>query len=91
MRGAITVNTLLDRHLAAKRDRAPGTIEADRYHADNVRKAFGDRVVSTLDTTAIEIWSVREGVAADTRKKPGNHACVHQARDQGQARRGRPD
>ncbi len=30
---------------------------------------FGDRVVSTLDTTEIEIWSVRKGVAAETRKK----------------------
>ncbi|MCT1986957.1 tyrosine-type recombinase/integrase [Dermacoccus abyssi] len=68
-RGSVTVDTLLDRHLAAKADRAPGTVTADANHARHVREAFGDRVVSTLDTTEIEIWSVREGVAAETRKK----------------------
>lgn len=67
--GSVTVGTLLDRHLAAKADRAPGTVEADRYHAAHVRDAFGDRVVSTLDTTEVEIWSARSGVAAESRKK----------------------
>lgn len=68
-RGSITIDTLLDRHLAAKRDRAPGTIEADNWHSSHVRKAFGDRAVSTLDTTEIEIWSATPGVAAESRKK----------------------
>jgi integrase len=68
-RGAITVNTLLDRHLATKRDRAPGTVEAGHYHAEYVRRAFGDRVVSTLETTEIEIWSVTPGISAESRKK----------------------
>lgn len=68
-RSSVTVGTLLDRHLAAKADRAPATVEADGHHARHVRDVFGDRVVSTLDTTEIEIWSVRPGVAAETRKK----------------------
>ncbi len=66
---AITVGTLLDRHLAAKADRAPKTIEADRHHASAVRGEFGDRVVSTLDTTEIEVWSQRASVAPHSRKK----------------------
>lgn len=69
VRGSVTVNTLLDRHLAAKADRAPKTIESNTRHAGHVRSQFGDRVVSTLDTTEIEIWSVRAGVAAESRKK----------------------
>ncbi|MDP5226915.1 MULTISPECIES: tyrosine-type recombinase/integrase [Arthrobacter] len=69
VRGSVTVGTLLDRHLAAKADRAPGTVEVDRNHAGHVRRAFGDRVVSTLDTTEVEIWSARPGVAAESRKK----------------------
>lgn len=68
-RGSVTVDTLLDRHLAAKADRAPGTVEVDHNHAGHVRRAFGDRVVSTLDGTEIEIWSARKGVAAESRKK----------------------
>ena len=68
-RGSITINTLLDRHLAAKQDRVPGTIEADTWHSSHVRKAFGDRVVATLDTTEIEIWSATPGVAAESREK----------------------
>ncbi len=68
-RGSITVDTLLNRHLAAKADRAPATVNADSNHARHVREVFGERVVSTLDTTEIEIWSVRVGVAAETRKK----------------------
>lgn len=66
--GSITVGTLLDRHLAAKGDRAASTVEVDRGHAGHVRAKFGDRVVTTLDTTEIEIWSARSGVAAESRK-----------------------
>lgn len=69
VRGSVTVGTLLGRHLAAKADRAPRTVESDRRHVGHVRDAFGDRVVSTLDTTEIEVWSVRPGVAAESRKK----------------------
>lgn len=68
-RGSVTVGTLLDRHLAAKSDRAPATVEVDRAHAAHVRAAFGDRVVSTIDTTEVEIWATRSGVAAESRKK----------------------
>lgn len=68
-RNSVTVNTLLDRHLAAKADRAPGTRRTDAWHSLHVRDAFGDRVVSTLDTTEIEIWSAAAGVAAESRKK----------------------
>lgn len=68
-RQSITVNTLLDRHLAAKADKAPGTVRDYHYRAQGVRDQFGDRVVSTLDTTEIEIWAAREGVAAESRKK----------------------
>lgn len=67
--GSVTVGTLLDRHLAAKADRAPKTVESDRRHAGHARDAFGDRVFSTLDTTEIEVWSARPGVAAESRKK----------------------
>lgn len=67
--GSVTVDTLLDRHLATKTDRAPGTIEADRHHANHVRQAFGDRVVSTLTPTEIEVWSVTRGISAESRKK----------------------
>lgn len=67
--GSVTVGTLLDRQLAGKADRAPGTVEVVRNHAGHVRKAFGDRVVSTLATTEIEIWSAHSGVAAESRKK----------------------
>lgn len=66
---SITVGTLLDRHLAAKTDRAPKTVEADRYHAGVARAVFGDRVVTTLDPTEIEIWAGREGTARHSRKK----------------------
>ncbi|OYO00746.1 hypothetical protein CGZ95_08980 [Enemella evansiae] len=66
---SITVNTLLDRHLAAKADRAPGTVSTDQHHASVVREAFGDRVVTTIDTTEVEIWSQRTGVAKSSRKK----------------------
>lgn len=66
---SITVNTLMDRHLGAKRARAPKTVEADEYHASVVRESFGDRVVSTLDTTEVETWSQRDAVAASSRKK----------------------
>lgn len=69
VRGSVTVNTLLDRHLAAKADRAPKTVEADRYHAGVVREAFGDRTVSTLDSTEIETWSARRTTAREPRKK----------------------
>lgn len=68
-RDSVTVSTLLDRHLAAKADRAPRTIDADTRHAGHVRAAFGDRHVSTLDTNEIEVWSVRAGVTAESRKK----------------------
>lgn len=68
-RGSITVNTLLDRHLAAKADKAPGTVRDYDYRSRPVREQFGDRVVSTLDTTEIEVWSARPGVAAESRKK----------------------
>ncbi|PPL19804.1 tyrosine-type recombinase/integrase [Microterricola pindariensis] len=66
---SVTVGTLLDRHLAAKADRAPKTIEADEYHASVVRDTFGDRVLSTIDATEIEIWSQRAEPAASSRKK----------------------
>ncbi len=68
-RSSVTVGTLLDRHLAAKADRAPRTVEADQYHAGIVRDTFGDRVVSTIDATEIEIWSQRVEPAASSRKK----------------------
>lgn len=69
--GSVTVGTLLDRHLAAKADpdSSPNTVSTDLHHAAGVREAFGDRVVSTLDTTEIEIWSRRPGLAASSRKK----------------------
>lgn len=67
--GSVTVGTLLDRHCAAKADCAPKTVESDLRHAGHVRDQFGDRIVTTLDTTEIEIWSVRRGVAAVSRKK----------------------
>lgn len=66
---SVTVATLLDRHLAAKADKAPRTIESNHRHAGIVKERFDNRVVSTLDTTEIEIWSVRPGVAAESRKK----------------------
>lgn len=66
---SLTVDTLLDRHLAAKADRAPKTVEADQHHAMGVRHAFGDRVISTIDATEIEIWSQRAEPAASSRKK----------------------
>ncbi|HXH36240.1 MAG TPA: site-specific integrase [Plantibacter sp.] len=68
-RDSLTVNTLLDRHLAAKSDRAPKTVEADQHHAHGVRRQFGDRQVSTIDTTEIEIWSQRSELARSSRKK----------------------
>lgn len=68
-RGSVTINTLLDRHLAAKADKAPGTVRDYYYRAEGVRAQFGDRVVSTLDTTEIETWAARNGVAAESRKK----------------------
>jgi len=68
-RSSITVATLLERHLAARVDRAPKTVEADTYHAGVVTQQFGDRVLSTLDTTEIEIWSQRADVARSSRKK----------------------
>lgn len=69
VRGSVTVNTLLDRHLAAKADRAPKTVETDHYHAGVVRKAFGNRIVNTLDSTEIETWSARTTTAREPRKK----------------------
>lgn len=68
-RGSVTVSTLLDRHLAAKADRAPKTVQTDAHHARAVHEAFGDRPVSTLDPTEIEIWSQRKEVARSSRKK----------------------
>ena len=68
-RDSITVATLLDRHLAAKADRAPATLAADAYHASVVRTEFGERVVATLEPTEIEIWSQRSGPAKEPRKK----------------------
>lgn len=68
-RESLTVNTLLDRHLAAKADRAPKTVEADMHHAQGVRNRFGDRSVSTIDTTELEIWSQRRDLARSSRKK----------------------
>lgn len=68
-RESITVGTLLDRHLAAKADRAPATRAADEYHSSIVRGAFGERVVTTLEPTEIEIWSQRAGPAKEPRKK----------------------
>ena len=66
---SVTVDTLLDRHLGTKADRAEGTIEDAYQRAKHVRLAFGDRAVSTLNPTEIETWSVRQGVAAESRKK----------------------
>lgn len=68
-RESITVGTLLDRHLAAKADRAPKTVETDHHHAHDVRSQFGDRHVSTIDTTEIEVWSQRSDIARSSRKK----------------------
>lgn len=68
-RESITVGTLLDRHLAAKADRAPKTVEADHHHAAGVRRQFGDRHASTIDTTEIEVWSQRGDIARSSRKK----------------------
>lgn len=68
-RSSVTVATLLDRHLAARTDRAPKTVEVDRYHAGVVQERFGDRSVITLDTTEIETWTQRAGVARSSRKK----------------------
>lgn len=68
-RASVTVGTLLDRHLAARADRAPKTVEVDRYHASRVRAEFGPRVVSTLTPTEIETWTQRPGVARSSRKK----------------------
>jgi integrase len=68
-RDSLTVDTLLSRHLAAKSDRAPKTIEADHHHARGVRNRFGDRLVSTIDTTEIEVWSQRSDIARSSRKK----------------------
>ncbi len=65
----VTVQTLIDRHLAAKADRAPKTVEADQHHARAVCVQFGERVFSTLEPTEIEIWAQREGVARSSRKK----------------------
>lgn len=68
-RDSVTVGGLLDRHLAARADRAPATVADYAHRAQGVRDAFGDRVVSTLDTTEVEVWSARPGVAAESRKK----------------------
>lgn len=68
-RSSVTVGILLDRHLAAKADRAPKTVEADEYHAGIVRDTFGDRIITTIDATEIEIWSQRAEPAAASRKK----------------------
>lgn len=67
--GSTTVNTLLDRELATKRDLKPATLEIDEYHADVVREAFGVRVVSNLEHTEIDAWAHRTGVADSSRKK----------------------
>lgn len=67
--GSTTVNTLLDRELATKRDLEQTTIEIDQYHANVVREAFGGRVVSTLEHTEIDAWAHRTGVADSSRKK----------------------
>lgn len=66
---SVTVRTLLDRHLAAKSDRAPKTVAADAYHASVVREEFGDRHVSTLEPTEIEVWTQRPDPARSSRKK----------------------
>lgn len=68
-RSSVTVGTLLDRHLAAKADRAPKTVSTDLHHSRAVREAFGDRYVSTIDATEIEQWSQRTGIARSSRKK----------------------
>lgn len=68
-RSSVTIGTLLDRHLAAKADRAPKTVATDQYHSQAVREAFGDRYVSTLDATEIETWSQRADTARSSRKK----------------------
>jgi len=68
-RSSVTVGTLLDRHLAAKADRAPKTVSTDLHHSQAVREAFGDRHVSTLDATEIEQWSQRTEIARSSRKK----------------------
>lgn len=68
-RSSVTVKTLMDRHLAAKSDRAPKTVATDHYHADAVIENFGDKYVSTLDATDIEIWAQRTEVARSSRKK----------------------
>lgn len=68
-RSSVTVDTLLGRHLAAKADRAPKTVATDRYHANAVRDAFGNRHVSTLDATEIETWAQRQETARSSKKK----------------------
>lgn len=68
-RSSVTVGTLLDRHLAAKADRAPKTVATDHHHSRAVRDAFGHRYVSTLDATEIEQWSQRTDIARSSRKK----------------------
>ncbi|GAA3662847.1 tyrosine-type recombinase/integrase [Microbacterium marinilacus] len=67
--GPITVNYLLDRHLAARANRSPNTVRDYHYRSQEIRRRFGDRVVTSLDTTEIEIWSARAEVAAQSRKK----------------------
>lgn len=68
-RESVTVGTLLDRHLAARADRAPKTVETDKHHAQAVRDEFGSRTVTTITPTDIETWTAREGLARSSRKK----------------------
>ena len=68
-RGSVTVATLVDRHLATKADRTPGTIRDYEAQARHVNAHFGDRVVSTIDATEVATWAARSGVAARSRKK----------------------
>lgn len=67
--GSVTVNTLLTRYLAAKGDRAPRTVQDYHYRAFAVRKQFGERNVTTVIPTEIEVWATRPNVAAESRKK----------------------
>jgi len=67
--GNVTVNVLLDRHLATRSDRAPQTVKDYYWRSQSIRKTFGYRSVSTLTPTEIETWCSRPGVAAESRKK----------------------
>ena len=66
---SVTVHTLLERHLAAKTDRAAKTVQTDRYHAQAVDDMFGSRFVNSITPTEIEVWTQRSTVARSSRKK----------------------